>query len=816
MKKYLGFLLLLMVVKVNAQQTNATAGVDATGSTGSASITIGQQDYINYSSASGYSNEGVQHPYELFGGATNTWTGATSTDWNDASNWSGGTVPTSIASITIPSNPSKQPVLSGDIVVGNVSLLGSLSLNGHTLTINGAVSGSGYLKGSAASSLVIGGTAGTLSFDPSANNLKNLTITGSATLGNALNVYGIFAPTSGSLNTGDFLTLKSTSINTSAVVDVVGGAVTGKVTVERFIPQGLRTYRDLGAGGVANAGSLFANWQEGGINNNGYGIQITGVKNTVNGTDPTTGLDYNGTGNHSAFTCINNIWDTILTTKGTILDPYQGFRVLVRGNRTINILIQQPPMLSPATIRATGDLITGDVTFGASGVTGNYPSSYSLTNVARAYTFIANPYASVVDWEAVYNNSQNMNASYWYSDPTITNNGTGNGYTNFVSYNAISHSLSNPLGQSRANRYLQPGQAFFVENGANGTPQLEFKESHKAANQAKTAIFGTATVNRIAIGLYSNKVNLDGAVSVFGSNFSKSISKEDAIKFSNAGENIAFTVAGKDLSINGYPMPSITDVLPIHLYNLQPSTDYTIRLDASQFSSGGVNAFVKDNVSNTQTLLSGDSTVLSFATNVLDAASYANRYSIVFGASALPVSNINLTTTALQGKQVAIRWAVTGEKNILGYMVERSTNGSDFSELASVSPSTSHNYSYIDAFSSNFEGVYYRIKATDNAGKVSYSNVSYLTTTNSQLTTISVYPNPVTGKSLRVDLGKAATGKYSIVIYNKLGQQVYSSSINHNEANIESINLDKKLATGSYTLSFVGNNQTLKTEIEVK
>ena len=50
-----------------SQQTNASAGTDATGSTGSASITIGQQDYSNYSGSTGYSNEGVQHPKELFG-----------------------------------------------------------------------------------------------------------------------------------------------------------------------------------------------------------------------------------------------------------------------------------------------------------------------------------------------------------------------------------------------------------------------------------------------------------------------------------------------------------------------------------------------------------------------------------------------------------------------------------------------------------------------------------------------------------------------------------------------------------------------------
>ena len=50
MKKYLSIILLLLIAVIsNAQQTIATSGGDAKGSGGSASYTIGQQDYISLS-----------------------------------------------------------------------------------------------------------------------------------------------------------------------------------------------------------------------------------------------------------------------------------------------------------------------------------------------------------------------------------------------------------------------------------------------------------------------------------------------------------------------------------------------------------------------------------------------------------------------------------------------------------------------------------------------------------------------------------------------------------------------------------------------
>jgi len=808
MKKYLGFLLLLMVVNAKAQQTNATAGVDATGTTGSASITIGQQDYINYSNASGYSNEGVQHPYELFGGAVNTWTGASSTDWNDARNWSGGNVPTSITNVTIPANLSTQPVLSGDIVVGDISLIGSLSLNGHTLTINGAVTGSGYFKGSNTSSLVINGTAGTISFDPAANNLNNLTITGSASLGNTLNIYGIFAPTSGSFNTNNFLHLKSTSIASSAVVDKVGGALTGTVTVERFVPQNLRVFRDLSVG-VANAGSVFNNWQEGGNNGNGYGILITGSKGTSAGVDAATGLDITGSGNHSMYTFTNNVWDSVLSTKNTNLDPYQGYRVLVRGDRTVDMFQRPQPaaMLSPATIRATGQLVTGTVTYTTSEVTGSYNSGYHLSSGANAVSFITNPYICPIDWTTIWNSGTNLTASYWYADPTFLSVG----YTPYISYNAVSQTSSNPQG-SKINQFIQPGQAFFVQNSTSGSPQLVINESDKAPVSTKTAIFGNAPASRISVGLYKAGTNIDGTVAVFNSNFSKSIGNEDSYKFSNTLENIAIKEGTNLLSIDGLPLPKATEGIPIQLYQLQKDSVYTIRVDVSALVSNGITAYLKDAYLNKQTTLAGDRNRVSF-TATGDTNTYNNRFSILFGATSLPVNTVRLTASP-QKNSISVQWtAATG--NPINYTLERSANGSNFTPLQTVAAGTVAAYNYLDA-KANAGINYYRILTNYQSGAALYSQVATAALA-SNLSPLTVYPNPAKGM-FKVQLSNAVKGSYTIELVNKTGKKVLTKKVNTNGGWVsEPITLTHRLAAGNYAVRMVASDgTTFTTQIDIQ
>ncbi len=67
MRKYLSVILLLQILVISkAQQTTANAGDNIKGSSGSISYSIGQQDYITYSSITGIINEGLQQPFESF------------------------------------------------------------------------------------------------------------------------------------------------------------------------------------------------------------------------------------------------------------------------------------------------------------------------------------------------------------------------------------------------------------------------------------------------------------------------------------------------------------------------------------------------------------------------------------------------------------------------------------------------------------------------------------------------------------------------------------------------------------------------------
>ena len=477
------------------------------------------------------------------------------------------------------------------------------------------------------------------------------------------------------------------------------------------------------------------------------------------------------------------------------MNKYKGYRVEVRGYKN-NVVPTTAIsyMNSDVTLAYSGTLLTGN-----QGIT--------LTGGLDKFSFVSNPYASQVDVSAL--TFSGIYDGYWYLDPKILYGS----YENY-DYFGINLGASNIYSGIVASRYIQPGQAVFVCSNTTGTPTLTFTEGAKSNGNAQAAIFGTTTpLNRIATGLFANDNNLDGAVTVFNSNFTNDVGKEDGLKISNHGENLTFSIAGKDLCANGWTMPTASDELPLHLYNLNTNTAYALRLDASQFVGNGLDAYIKDNVANTQTLLAGDSNIVSFATTT-DTAAYSNRYSIVFNPSALPVKSISLTATQLTGTQVAIRWTVLGESNMAGYRVERSTDGTTFTDLATVTPVASNDYSYMDATAA--QGMnYYRIKATDNAGNVSYSKVVsvQLSTVNYQL---SIAPNPVSNGSFNLGLGK--TGRYTISLVDKLGQKVYTTTLNHTVAtSLEKVSPGKQLAAGSYTVIATGaDGRSLGTEIIIR
>ncbi len=569
-----------------------------------------------------------------------SWTGTNSTNWNDVGNWDIGSVPTSSTAVVIPV-VTNYPVLTAATNAGCIKIAtgANINLNGQSLTTAG-ITGLGTLIGSATSSLTIhpiNSYYDTLRFGTGATDSLLATLShssaGITTIASGVGITGLVSVTAGTLNTNGHLTLKSTSITNTASLDVVAGTITGIATVERYIPKGLRSFRDLSAGGVANAGSFYNNWQEGGATIAGKGIYITGKKGVASGVDATTGLDITSLGNSSLYAYGAGVWPAVTNTKSNSINPFQGYRVLVRGDRNYNNFgfVNDAAVMNNSTVlRTSGNLITGNVTYSTTGVTNNIYSSSAATLVAgtAAYSLIANPYACPIDWEAVYANTGtgNISSSYWYFDPTFMSGG----YATYVTYNAVSHVNSNPI--SKVNRYIQPGAAFFVQNSGT-TPTVAFTESNKVPNSTKTAVFRTEAPNYIHVSLWKNineeNTNIDGAVAVFNSNFTKVIGDKDSKKLTNGGENIFITQSNTDLSIAGLPVPTENEEIKLNLSQLVAGTIYQLQLDASQFTTTGIEAFIKDNMLNT--IVPAIEGINFTPTN--DAASYQGRFSVIFKAA---------------------------------------------------------------------------------------------------------------------------------------------------------------------------------------
>jgi len=573
------------------------------------------------------------------------WTGATNTNWNVAGNWSNSAVPASNTAVTIPV-VTNYPVLTGATSIGFITVLpgANISLNGQSLT-TGGIAGPGVIKGSTTSSLVVNaGANNTLYFGSTATDslLANLTVGGISAISTGVGITGKLSVTGGTLNTNGHLTLKSTSITNTASLDVVAGTITGTATVERYIPKGLRSFRDLSAGGVANAGSFYNNWQEGGATIAGKGIYITGKTGVASGVDATTGLDITSLGNSSLYAYGAGVWPAVTNTKSNSINPFQGYRVLVRGDRNYNNFgfVNDAAVMNNSTVlRTSGNFIMGNVTYTTTGVTNNIYSSSAATLVAgtAAYSLIANPYACPIDWEAVYANAgtSNVTSSYWYFDPTFLSAG----FATYVTYNAVSHVNSNPI--SKVNRYIQPGMAFFVQNSGT-TPTVAFTESNKAPNSTKTAVFRTEAPNYIHVSLWKNineeNTNIDGAVAVFNSNFTKVIGEKDSKKLTNGGENIFITQTNTDLSIAGLPVPTENEEIKLNLSQLVSGITYQLQIDAAQFTTNGLDVFIKDILLNT---IAPATEVINF-TPTNDVATYQGRFSVVFKAA-------KFTSTSVKG-----------------------------------------------------------------------------------------------------------------------------------------------------------------------
>ncbi len=727
-------------------------------------------------------------------------------------------------------NAAGVTMLGNHTVNNNLALTnGSLFLANNILTLNGPVTGTGSLSGSATSALVIGGTAGTINFNQATaatRSLNNLTFNSgsSAILGNALDIYGTVALTSASLNlNAKNLTLKSNTNNTARIANLTGSSLTGgtNVTMERFIK--LRT---PGTGpGAANYGRAYRllcptvnttghptkptirdNWMEGGLVNSiggtsnpvlNFGTHITGAGGNANGFDVTQ------TNQSSFYNTSNAIVPTYTAIANTnsSLNALTGYFLYLRGDRSMSLQVPLAPNMptSSTTLRATGTVVTGPVSSFTNAFTG-----------AGTLNLVTNPYPSPIDWQLVRAASTGITNFYTFWDP---NNGTRGGFV------TVSSTEMGPL------RYIQSGQAFFVESNGVGTPVVNMLENHKAAgNNNDVFLVPPPPAEAFAVQLYftepSNYRRLaDETDAWYGSNYSSAVDEEDAREINNWDENIAILRDGKKLAIEQRPVIVLRDTLPLFMNNMKQQP-YEFEFRPQAFTNTALTAELVDNFLGSRTPLSViNSTVVAINITADPASAANNRFMVVFGPGR-PLA-IDAITIKAQAKNngVQVDWQAKTETDMDRYEVEKSIDGSNFNKqntTPAIGNSTAPvNYGWFDA--NPVKGYnFYRVKAFDKTGNIKYTSIVKVNIGNAQ-PAMNVVPNPITSNGFGLQLTDLEKGTYTIILYNNLGQQVYNTKLQHDGGSVlKRIELGVALANGGYRLLLTGDNNVRLTAAIIK
>jgi hypothetical protein len=184
--------------------------------------------------------------------------------------------------------------------------------------------------------------------------------------------------------------------------------------------------------------------------------------------------------------------------------------------------------------------------------------------------------------------------------------------------------------------------------------------------------------------------------------------------------------------------------------------------------------------------------------------SVAASYTISW-TSILPVKLVSFSAS-LNGNKVGLQWTTATEENLSHFVVEKSLDGTNFSDAGIVFANgnstslISYNFVDNDINSSQKSVIYYRLRSVDNDGKYSYSEtrIIRISTNDAQAVAITAYPNPAIS-SVNVTIpANWQNKKVSYELFANNGQVIYKNDVGA-AGQTEAINVSK-LAPGFYFL----------------
>ena len=193
------------------------------------------------------------------------------------------------------------------------------------------------------------------------------------------------------------------------------------------------------------------------------------------------------------------------------------------------------------------------------------------------------------------------------------------------------------------------------------------------------------------------------------------------------------------------------------------------------------------------------------------------KYSEPLNAT-LPVDLKNFDARVAAAK-VNLEWATENETNFSHFVLQRSSDGKDFSDVAmimSTAESMDYKYNYAESFKYNPPAVlYYRLKMVDIDGTFKYSSIRVVRmNVPDQNVAISTFPNPVTSE-LRITVPSAWQNRpvtYDVV--NISGNIVRRQATDH-ASQTETISMND-LKAGIYIIRLKSGNEAAVQQVVKK
>lgn len=168
----------------------------------------------------------------------------------------------------------------------------------------------------------------------------------------------------------------------------------------------------------------------------------------------------------------------------------------------------------------------------------------------------------------------------------------------------------------------------------------------------------------------------------------------------------------------------------------------------------------------------------------------------------LPVK-FNGFTAAAQSGAVVLKWSTATESNNKGFIVEKSADGLNWSNIGFVAGAGNSNNQRQYVYTDNKPGKgnnYYRLKQTDLDGKQSFSEVRIVNMAISRAV-VAVFPNPAKGMVFLNTDAVSGTIQYQLLSLN--GKAVLSGQVNVSNGH-QSINI-QTVPAGTYLLQLTAN-----------